>query len=73
MKISWRSSGRGNWEISRRDLRSPGLMTMVANERGLLGVASGDFADVNSRSVMLCRCVAVIVSNFLSLGRTDSA
>ncbi|CAA7402162.1 unnamed protein product [Spirodela intermedia] len=57
---------RGNWEISRRDLRDPGLMTMVTTERGLLAVASGDFADANSRSVF-CRCVAMIFTVLLVL------
>ncbi|CAA6665428.1 unnamed protein product [Spirodela intermedia] len=45
----------------------PGLMTMVATERGLLAVASGDFADANSRSVVFCRCVAMIFTVLLVL------
>ena len=58
---------RGNWEVSRRDANHPRFIAMVASDRNFLDTDIDEYPAPNSRSVICCRIVAIIV-NSLSLG-----
>ena len=53
---------RGNWEISRRDLTAPRFITMVTTDRDFVeSDFDDDYSAPNSRSLIYCRVVAIIV------------
>eukprot|EP00262_Sarcandra_glabra_P016243 TRINITY_DN5237_c0_g1_i5.p1 TRINITY_DN5237_c0_g1~~TRINITY_DN5237_c0_g1_i5.p1 ORF type:complete len:106 (-),score=8.34 TRINITY_DN5237_c0_g1_i5:258-575(-) len=61
---------RGNWEISRRDLRNPRIIAMVATDRDLLDANYDDYSAPSARSLMCCRSVAIIFMILLVLRHT---
>ncbi|CAI9096069.1 OLC1v1032138C1 [Oldenlandia corymbosa var. corymbosa] len=61
---------RGNWEIARRDVNNPRLITVVSTDRSYLDSTNEEIAVATSRSVMCCRAVAVIFMILLVLRHT---
>ncbi|KAK1268920.1 hypothetical protein QJS04_geneDACA017626 [Acorus gramineus] len=62
---------RGNWEISRRDLRNPRIIAMVATDRSLIDTADyDDYPVPSTRSIVCCRSVAAIFTVLLVLRHT---
>ncbi|KZV42247.1 RING/FYVE/PHD zinc finger superfamily protein [Dorcoceras hygrometricum] len=57
---------RGNWEILRRDLHPPHLMSMVSTDGSFLDPSFDEFPVHTSRSLLCCRIIAVIVIFFRS-------
>lgn len=50
---------RGNWQIT-RDLNNPRLIAMVSTDRSFLDPNYGENAYSTSRSIIICRSVAII-------------
>ncbi|KAJ4974147.1 hypothetical protein NE237_007321 [Protea cynaroides] len=51
---------RGNWEISRRDLRNPQFIAMVATDRNFLDPDHNEYSAATSKTLLCCRIVAII-------------
>ncbi|KAH7571025.1 hypothetical protein JRO89_XS05G0241700 [Xanthoceras sorbifolium] len=59
-------SFRGNWEISTRESNSPRIIAMVSTDRDFLHSPTFDDHSVsNSRSLLCCRSIALIVNILL--------
>lgn len=52
---------RGNWEISRRDLNSTHLVSMVPSDQSLNNSNYDPYSVSSSGSLICCRSVAIIV------------
>jgi hypothetical protein len=52
---------RGNWEISRRDLNSAHLVSMVPTDQNNINSNYDQYSTSSSESLIWCRSVAVIV------------
>uniref|UniRef100_A0A7N0VCC8 RING-CH-type domain-containing protein n=1 Tax=Kalanchoe fedtschenkoi TaxID=63787 RepID=A0A7N0VCC8_KALFE len=61
---------RGHWDISRRDLSNPSLISMISTDRNFLlsiGEEDDEYSASASRSLTCCRLVAVIFMCLLLL------
>jgi len=54
-------SVRGNWEISRRDLNSAHLVSMVPTDQNLIDSNYDQYSTSSSGSLICCRSAAVVV------------
>lgn len=63
-------SFRGNWEISRRDLNSTHLVSMVSTDQNLINSNYDQYSASSSGSLICCRSVAVIFMALLILRHT---
>ncbi|CAK9153353.1 unnamed protein product [Ilex paraguariensis] len=61
---------RGNWEISRRDLRNPQFTTMVSTDHNFLDPDFDVYSAPTSRSLICCRVVSIIFLVLLVLRHT---
>ncbi|KAI3453094.1 hypothetical protein Pfo_009757 [Paulownia fortunei] len=61
---------RGNWQIARRDLNNPRIITMVSTDHSFLDPDYDEYADSTSRSIVCCRSVAIIFMVLLILRHT---
>ncbi|KAG8382809.1 hypothetical protein BUALT_Bualt05G0116300 [Buddleja alternifolia] len=61
---------RGNWQIARRDLNNPRIITMVSTDRSFLDTDYDEYAASLSRSIICCRLVAIIFMILLILRHT---
>ena len=52
---------RGNWEISRRDLNSTHLVSMVSTDQNLINSNYDQYSPSSTGSLICCRSVALIV------------
>ncbi|KAI4313832.1 hypothetical protein L6164_026781 [Bauhinia variegata] len=60
-------SFRGNWEISRRDLNSAHLVSMVSSDQSLINSNYDQYSASPTGSLMCCRSIAVIFMVLLVL------
>ncbi|KAI4357699.1 hypothetical protein L6164_001633 [Bauhinia variegata] len=60
-------SFRGNWEISRRDLNSAHLVSMVSSDQNLINSNYDQYSASPTGSLICCRSIAVIVMVLLIL------
>ena len=56
---------RGNWEISRRDLNSTHLVSMVPSDQNLTTSNYDQYSASATGSLICCRSIAVIVTSLL--------
>ncbi|XP_061365029.1 uncharacterized protein LOC133308429 [Gastrolobium bilobum] len=63
-------SFRGNWEISRRDLNSTHLVSMVSTDQNLINSNYDQYSASTPGSLICCRLVAVIFMVLLILRHT---
>ncbi|KAL5070417.1 hypothetical protein RYX36_021304 [Vicia faba] len=63
-------SFRGNWEISRRDLNSTHLVSMVPSDQSLNNSNYDQYSAPSSGSLICCRSVAIIFMVLLILRHT---
>lgn len=60
---------RGNWEISRRELNNPRIIMVAADHSFLQSPTYEEYSASNTRSMICCRSIALIVNFFLHLGQ----
>lgn len=58
---------RGNWEISRRDLNSTHLVSMVPTDQNVTTSNYDQYSASAAGSLICCRSIAVIVTSLVSL------
>ncbi|KAK4842047.1 hypothetical protein QYF36_014902 [Acer negundo] len=64
-------SFRGNWEVSRRESNSPRIIAMVSTDRNFLPSPTyDDYSVSNTRSLLCCRTIALILMLLLILRHT---
>ncbi|CAA0836122.1 RING/FYVE/PHD zinc finger superfamily protein, partial [Striga hermonthica] len=61
---------RGNWEISRSDLRNPQFILVGSNDRSSIYSNFDDLSEHTSRNLICCRIVAMIFIAFLIMRHT---
>ncbi|XP_058099858.1 uncharacterized protein LOC131244236 [Magnolia sinica] len=59
--------GRRNWEISRRDLRNPQFIAVVATDHDFMDADYNEYSSQSARSMICCHSVAVIFMVLLVL------
>ncbi|CAK9141302.1 unnamed protein product [Ilex paraguariensis] len=61
---------RGNWEIARREVNNPRVITMVSTDRTFLDPDFDEYEASASRRLMWCRSIAIILMVLLVLRHT---
>ncbi|CAA6673131.1 unnamed protein product [Spirodela intermedia] len=61
---------RGNWGVSRQSLHSPHFIPVVAADQDFVGTDYDDYPTSNTRSIIFCRSVAVILTVLLVVSHT---
>ncbi|KAL2546056.1 RING/FYVE/PHD zinc finger superfamily protein [Forsythia ovata] len=61
---------RGNWQIARRDLDNPRIVTMVSTDRNFLDPDYDEYEISTSRSIICCRSIAILFMILLILRHT---
>ncbi|XP_022881979.1 uncharacterized protein LOC111399016 isoform X2 [Olea europaea var. sylvestris] len=61
---------RGNWQIARRDLANPRLVTMASTDQNFLDPDYDEYEFSTRRSIIFCRSIAIIFMILLILRHT---